>query len=59
MRLDGVRGFLTLVFLIGAVWAIDNFAYKGHYGRVVWMEAKFHGEKASNEVRHWLKKVGL
>jgi hypothetical protein len=54
-----VRGFLILVFLIGAVWAIDTFAFNGHYGRVAWMEAKYHGEKANNEVRNWLKKNGF
>jgi nitrate reductase NapE component len=54
-----VRGFLILIFLIGAVWAIDTVAYDGHYGRVAWMEAKHHGQKANHEVRTWLRKLGL
>ena len=52
-----MRIFLSLLVLIGALWAIDTFAYGGRYGRAVWSEANYRGQMFRDEVAYRLRSI--
>ena len=52
------RGLLILTVLIGAIWAIDAFAFDGRYRQAAWREANYQAQKLDHEVRYWLNKSG-
>jgi hypothetical protein len=59
-RLRPVRGLvmrllLTLIVVIGGLWAIDTFAYGGRYGRLLWSEAAHRGQLVRDEVAYRLR----
>jgi hypothetical protein len=51
-----MRGFVILLVVVGAVWAGDRFANHGRYGDAFWREAKYRGQAASDDIKHWLNK---
>ncbi len=50
-----MRLLLTSVIVIGGLWAVDMFAYKGRYGRLLWSEATYRGQILQNEVVYRLR----
>jgi nitrate reductase NapE component len=54
-----MRGFLLVGILLGALWAVDSFAFDGRYGRAVWAAAKVQGSKIRSEVNDFLKRAKI
>ncbi len=50
-----MRLLLTLIIVIGGLWAIDTFAYGGRYGRLLWSEAAHRGQLFRDEVAYRLR----
>ncbi len=50
-----MRLFLTLMVLIGGLWAVDTFAYGARYGRLLWSEATYRGQIFRYEVAYRLR----
>jgi len=51
-----MRGFVILI-AIGALWAVDRFAFESRYSDAIWREAKYQGQLFNYEVEHWLDKA--
>ena len=54
-----MRGVVTLIVLIGVLWAVDAFGFKGRYSQALWQEANYRGQKLNYEIRYWLNRSGL
>ena len=52
-----MRIILSLLVLIGALWAADTLAYGGRYGRAVWTEANYRGQMFRDQVAYWLRSL--
>jgi hypothetical protein len=40
-----MRSFFGLILAIGALWALDVYAFDGHYSRAIWQEAQSQGQQ--------------
>jgi len=50
-----MRGFVILLVVAGAAfWAGDRFTNHGRYSDALWREAKYQGQAASDDIKHWL-----
>ena len=54
-----MRTFISFIILIALAWLIDVSALNGRYSQSVWQDAQYQGQKARNEVRRWINKLGL
>ena len=54
-----MRTVLFLAALVAAVFVLDAVVFDGHYGQIVWQEAKYRAEQFNYEVRYFLTKFGL
>jgi len=54
-----MRGFVILTIAIGALRALDVYAFKGRYSQAAWREANSQGQKFNYELQYYLKKKGL
>ncbi len=52
-----MRTVLSVVILLGTLWAIDAFAYGGQYGTALWYQAKHQGEVFQYEIAYWLRRL--
>jgi hypothetical protein len=54
-----MRGFVALAIVVGALWALDLYAFHGRYSQAAWQETNYQGQKFSYQVQYHLKKNGL
>ncbi len=52
-----MRVFLTLIVLIGALWAVDTFANGGRLSSAAWSQAVYQGKLFQYEVAYWLRSL--
>jgi hypothetical protein len=52
-----MRGFFLLVLVVGALWAVDEYAFDGRYSQAAWLEAQSQGQQLRYNVRNWLNKA--
>jgi hypothetical protein len=52
--LGHMRSFFVLILAIGALWAIDVFAFHGRYSQFIWQQAKFQGRQFEYQVNRTL-----
>jgi hypothetical protein len=55
---EKMRGFLFLIVVIGATWAIDTYVFDGRYQYDAWQMAKYQGQKFNDEVHYWINRFG-
>lgn len=49
--------FLSLAVLVGALWAIDAYAFRGRYSNAVWEEVNQEAHMFNNSVQYFLRKI--
>lgn len=52
-----VQRFLFLAIVIGALWAVDAYAFQGRYGRAVWDYANHQAQIFNNGVQSFVSKI--
>ena len=48
---------ITILIVLGSLWAVDRFAFQGRYNDAIWHGAKYQGQHFSYEVKRWLDKI--
>ena len=52
-----MQRFLFLAALIGALWALDTYAFQGHYSAALWQEANHQDRVFNSGVQSFVSKV--
>ena len=52
-----MQRFLFLAVVIGALWALDTYAFQGRYSRALWEEANHQVQMFNNGVQSFVNKV--
>lgn len=52
-----MRGFFLLIFVVGALRALDTLAFNGRYSETALQEAQSQGRQFQYEVRQWINKA--
>ena len=52
-----MRSFFILIFAIGAFWALDVYAFDGHYSRAIWQEAQSQGQQFKRTADRLVNKI--